>query len=211
MKEWCDSKYWEKGIENFAGVDEAGRGPLAGPVVAAAVILPKYLFIEGLFDSKKMNPNERERIYSIIQKKASGIGVGEIGVAEIDRINILQATLTAMNTAVNELPFPPGMILVDGNRTPEWNRKSEAIIKGDNICHAIAAASVIAKVTRDRIMKNLDDHYPQYQFAKNKGYGTKAHIEAIKKHGLSPVHRRTFCRKFIEADVQSSISWRSSG
>ena len=197
--EWFDDRYWDKGITHLAGVDEAGRGPLAGPVVAAAVILPPRTDIAGLNDSKQMRPLKRELVYTIIQEVAVGIGVGIVYEEEIEEINILQAALLAMKEAAKNLPHRAQFILVDGNRTPEWEWESIALVKGDSLSHSVAAASVIAKVTRDRMMMELDSKYPEYEFCRHKGYGTKRHIEAIRKYGLSPVHRRSFCRKILKS------------
>lgn len=181
------------GYDLIAGVDEAGRGPLAGPVVASAVILPNKCRIEGLDDSKKLSPKKREIIYQRIIEKAVYIGIGSVSEKTIDRINILRATLLAMKKAVMGLSKIPGFILVDGNiRIPSIGIPQTAVIRGDSICSSIAAASVISKVTRDRYMMRLDKKYPQYGFASHKGYGTKRHLDALDKYGPSPVHRLSF-------------------
>lgn len=198
--------YWEQGIQLVAGVDEAGRGPLAGPVVAASVILLPYVTIEEVNDSKKLSPRQREILYDTIRQKAVSIGIGIVSETEIDRINILQATLKAMHEAVLNLAQSPGFIIVDGNRTPEWSYKSMPLIKGDALCQVVAAASIIAKVTRDRIMIDLDKRYPEYQFAQHKGYATQIHKAAILKYGVSPVHRRTFCKNIINCGEQTNFS-----
>jgi len=181
------------GIRYVAGIDEAGRGPLAGPVVAAAVILPKKTNIRGLDDSKKLSPKKREMLYIEIKRKAVSIGVGIVSEKVIDRINILKATLRAMHEAVERLSITPEHILVDGEKKiPSISLNQTAIPKGDSKCSSIAAASIIAKVTRDRIMVRLDAEYPGFGFAIHKGYGTKAHKKAIRKFGRSPIHRLSF-------------------
>lgn len=183
---------WQRGIRHVAGVDEAGRGPLAGPVVAAAVIFPPGLLIAGVDDSKKLSPGRREEIFGIIQAHAVTIGVGIVGHAEIDEINILQATFKAMHGALASLTVPPEHVLVDGNRFAGSGVPFTAIVDGDACCHAIAAASIIAKVTRDRLMCEYDLRYPGYGFARHKGYGTAAHREALARLGACPIHRRSF-------------------
>ncbi len=179
------------------GVDEAGRGPLAGPVVAAAVILPENLRIEGLNDSKKLSEKKRELLFGQIKGEALSWGVGFATEQEIDQINILQATYLAMNRAVKALNFTPKIALVDGNRDPHLGIPTELIVKGDGKSASIAAASILAKVTRDHFMLELAKEYPNYQFEKHKGYPTKAHYEAIEKYGISPVHRRSFLKKML--------------
>lgn len=186
-----------RGYTVICGVDEAGRGPLAGPVCAAAVILPPDLEIEGLNDSKKLTEKKREALYDIIVEKALAYGIAFASETEIDEINILQATFLAMGRAVEQLGIQPDLVLVDGNREPELNGLPvKTIIKGDSLSANIAAASILAKVTRDRRMLELDTQYPQYGFALHKGYGTQAHYAALREHGASPVHRQTFLRKF---------------
>ena len=175
-----------------AGVDEAGRGPLAGPVVAAAVILDDLNPIAGLNDSKKLTPLRRERLFDEIRAKALCCSVGQASVEEIDELNILQATLLAMRRAVEGLRLKPQKVLVDGNRLPVLDVLAEAIVKGDATVPAISAASILAKVTRDRWCAELDAQYPQYGFAGHKGYGTAEHLAALKLHGACPQHRRTF-------------------
>jgi len=171
---------WRKGLSRVAGVDEAGRGPLAGPVVAAAVIFPLDTFLPGLDDSKKLSPQKREEVFFKIWKEAGAIGVGIVSEIVIDRINILQATYLAMRQAVKKLPVSPDCLLVDGMTTiPDLNTFQVAIVKGDSLSISVAAASIVAKVTRDRIMVEKDKHFPQYGFAKHKGYGTKAHLKAL--------------------------------
>lgn len=179
----------------FCGVDEAGRGPLAGDVYAAAVILPEGIVIEGINDSKKLSEKKREALYDEIIEKADAYCVATASVAEIDEFNILGATFFAMKRAVEGLGTDVGLALVDGNRTPPLDCAVQTLIKGDGTSASIAAASILAKVERDRYMKKLAEEYPEYQFEKHKGYGTKLHNELILKYGASPVHRKTFLRK----------------
>jgi ribonuclease HII len=176
----------------MAGVDEAGRGPLAGPVVAAAVILDEMRPIAGLNDSKKLTALRRERLYDEIRAKALCCSVAQASVEEIDRLNILQATLLAMRRAVEGLRLKPAKVLVDGNRLPVLGMLAEAIVGGDALVPAISAASILAKVTRDRWCAELDQQYPQYGFASHKGYGTAVHLAALRAHGACPEHRKTF-------------------
>ena len=176
----------------IAGVDEAGRGPLAGPVVAAAVILDERKPIKGLADSKKLTPLRRERLFDEIKAKALCCSIGEASVEEIDRLNILQATLLAMRRAVEGLRLKPNKVLVDGNRLPVLAVLAEAIVGGDALVPAISAASILAKVHRDRWCLELDRHYPQYGFARHKGYGTAAHLAALQAHGPCAQHRTSF-------------------
>jgi len=173
------------------GVDEAGRGPLAGPVVAAAVVLDRRRVPQGLNDSKKLSQDVREALYARIRKLA-GVGVGIADVEEIDRINIYQATMLAMQRAVDALGVEPVMVLVDGNRCPKWRYPARPVVGGDALCRSIAAASIIAKVTRDRIMADHHASHPGYGWASNKGYGTPAHLAALAELGPSPLHRRSF-------------------
>lgn len=175
-----------------AGVDEAGRGPLAGPVIAAAVILDDQRPIAGLADSKKLSPARREALFDEIRAHALCFSIAEASVEEIDRLNILQATLLAMRRAVQGLRLKPVMVLVDGNRLPVLDVPAEAIVKGDARVQAISAASILAKVHRDRWCAQLHERYPQYGFAGHKGYGTAAHMAALRAHGACPEHRRTF-------------------
>lgn len=193
-----EQKYWAQGIKFIAGVDEAGRGPLAGPVVASAVIFDLGIVIDGVNDSKKLTEKKREELLYIIQEKALAIGIGIVSHEVIDRINILQASFLAMNKALDQLKLVPEQLLVDGNFFRHEKYPVENIVKGDSLSHSIAAASIVAKVTRDALMKELHEQYPQYGFAKHKGYGTKAHIEAIRKHGYSPIHRRSFHVDILE-------------
>ena len=176
----------------MAGVDEAGRGPLAGPVVAAAVILDELNPIFGLNDSKKLTAKRRESLFDEIRARALCFSIAEASVQEIDQLNILQATMLAMKRAVETLRLPPKMVLVDGNRLPTLTMRAEAIVKGDALVPAISAASILAKVTRDRWCSELDAQYPQYGFAGHKGYGTAEHLAALKIHGVCPQHRKTF-------------------
>lgn len=187
-----ERKYWEQGLTRIAGVDEAGRGPLAGPVVAAAVIFAPEVMIAGVNDSKKLTEKKREALFHVIHEQATAVGIGIVGHEVIDRINILQASFLAMNKALEALKVRPQQLLVDGNFFRHEQFPVENIVKGDALSHSIAAASIIAKVTRDALMMDLDEQYPQYGFAKHKGYGTKAHIDAIRAHGYSPIHRRSF-------------------
>ena len=175
-----------------AGVDEAGRGPLAGPVVVAAVILDERQPIAGLADSKKLTALRRERLFDEIRAKALCCSVAEASVEEIDRLNILQATLLAMRRAVQGLRLKPGLVLVDGNRLPVLDIPAEAIVKGDALVPAISAASILAKVHRDRWCAEVHTQYPEYGFDAHKGYGTAAHLQALRAHGASPLHRRFF-------------------
>ncbi|HVE44216.1 MAG TPA: ribonuclease HII [Gammaproteobacteria bacterium] len=176
----------------IAGVDEAGRGPLAGPVIAAAVILDPRRPIAGLADSKALSEKMREKLFAEIRRSALAVSVARARVREIDEINILQATLLAMQRAVTRLAMQPTLVLVDGNCAPVLDCDVRTIIKGDVTESAISAASIVAKVVRDRIMKMLDKRYPMYGFAKHKGYGTRSHVAALTTHGVSSVHRRSF-------------------
>ena len=193
-----DKAYREKhGIEYLAGVDEAGRGPLAGPVFAAAVILPPDLEIEGLDDSKKLSEKKREALYDVIVEHALCYAVATVEVPMIEEINILNATMFAMRSAVEKLPYIPQRILIDGNRAPkDLILPHETLVKGDGTSQSVAAASILAKVTRDRFCKEiLETKYPEYEFAKHKGYGTKLHFEKIVEFGPCPEHRLSFLRK----------------
>jgi ribonuclease HII len=189
---------WEKklkadGFLRVAGVDEAGRGPLAGPVVAAACILPEGALFENLNDSKQLSADQRETLFAkIVAFPGIQFGIGKASVGEIDRYNILKATFLAMRRAVAELATAPDFLLIDGNRTPSFEVPTEAVVEGDAKSISIAAASVLAKVTRDRLMVELDAKWPQYGFKRHKGYGTAQHLEAIRVHGPCPIHRKTF-------------------
>lgn len=183
---------WDAPAALIAGVDEAGRGPLAGPVVAAAVILDDLNPIKGLADSKKLTALKREKLYDEIRAKALCCSIAEASVEEIDALNILQATMLAMRRAVEGLRLKPNKVLVDGNRLPVLDVLAEAIVKGDSKVQAISAASILAKVTRDRWCEHIDRELPDYGFAKHKGYGTEAHMQALKTHGATPWHRKSF-------------------
>jgi ribonuclease HII len=176
----------------LCGVDEAGRGPLAGPVVAAAVMLDPGRRIDGLRDSKKLSAAARERLTEVIRREAVAWSVAEASVEEIDALNILQATLLAMRRAVEGLARAPDEVWVDGNRCPEWPWRSQAVVKGDDKVAAIAAASILAKTARDQFMRRLHDVHPEYGFARHMGYGTAQHLDALRAHGACPQHRRTF-------------------
>ena len=191
LAKWQSSLNWA--VEGLtAGVDEAGRGPLAGPVVAAAVILDDLHPIKGLADSKVLTAKRREKLFDEIRAKALCCSIAQASVEEIDRLNILQATLLAMRRAVEGLRLKPVKVLVDGNRLPVLDILAEAIVRGDATVASISAASILAKVQRDRWCVEIDAQYPQYGFARHKGYGTAEHLAALRAHGASPVHRRTF-------------------
>ncbi len=191
--DYFEKMYSRRGYHRIAGVDEVGRGPLAGPVVAAAVILPLEGIGERLFDSKQISPIKREELYKTIFTRAEGVGIGIVGQEEIDHINILQATLKAMALAIGNLPIRPDFILIDGSQGGlELPIPQKPIRKGDRLCNSIAAASIIAKVTRDRMMSECHLKYPEYNFARHKGYGTKEHQKAIEKFGVCELHRKTF-------------------
>ena len=189
-----ENEIYASGVSCLCGVDEAGRGPLAGPVCAAAVMLPRDLDIPGLNDSKKLTEKKREELYGIICAGAVCYGVAFAGVEEIERLNILNATFLAMNRAIAQLSVTPQLALIDGNRDSGIEAPSRCIVKGDALCADIAAASVLAKVTRDRYMTALAREYPQYGFEKHKGYGTKQHYAAIREFGPSPAHRMSFLK-----------------
>lgn len=184
------------GFDLICGVDEAGRGPLAGPVCAAAVILPRGLVIPGLNDSKKLTDKRRRELFDIIVAEAEAYGIAFASEQEIDEINILQATFLAMERAVSQLSVKPDLALVDGNRAPKLPLPVKTVVKGDSLSANIAAASILAKVTRDRLLEELDETYPAYGFSVHKGYGTKRHYEALRENGPCPVHRMTFLKKF---------------
>lgn len=192
--------FYENKFRDYAyicGIDEAGRGPLAGPVVAGAVILPKDLKLLYINDSKKLSPAKREELYAIITEQAISFSTGVVNAGRIDEINILQATYEAMKMAVAGLSITPGILLNDAVTIPGMTMPQESIIKGDAKSVSIAAASILAKVTRDRMMAAYDELYPEYGFIKHKGYGTKAHIEVLRQLGASPIHRRTFIGHFV--------------
>lgn len=201
MDLWCfEHVCFTEGFETVCGVDEAGRGPLAGPVCAAAVVLPADLEIPGLNDSKKLSDKKRRELYDVITSQALAYGIAFADHKEIDEINILQATHCAMHRAVKKLSLVPDMILVDGNRAPDFAIPSKTIIKGDSLSASIAAASILAKVTRDRLMEDFDEVFPQYGFAVHKGYGTKRHYEALRTYGPCEIHRMSFLKKFYGAN-----------
>lgn len=193
-----EKEYTEKGFRLVCGIDEAGRGPLAGPVCAAAVILPIGTDIEGLNDSKKLSEKKREMLFPMIIENATAYGIGFASEQEIDEINILNATFLAMRRAVEALGISPDLLLIDGNQKPKIGVGEEVtVIKGDAKSVSVAAASVLAKVSRDRYMLEKSQEYPQYAFEKHKGYGTKLHYEKIAEYGVSPIHRKTFLKKIL--------------
>lgn len=186
-----------EGFKIVCGIDEAGRGPLSGPVCAAAVILPLNCEIEGINDSKKLSEKKREKLYDIITQKALAYSIEMVDAQTVDDINILQATFLAMRNAVENLQIKPDVALIDGNQKPKLEIEERTLVKGDSKSISIAAASILAKVSRDRYMLALDEKYPQYCFSKHKGYGTKLHYEKISEHGICPEHRRTFLKKIL--------------
>ena len=190
-----DEQVRAEGYSALCGVDEAGRGPLVGPVVAAAVILPPDFQLEGINDSKKLSEKKREALFDVIKEHAVAYGIGMADHKEIDEMNILQATFLAMRRAVEAMGVTPAMVLVDGNQDPKLGLPTRTVVKGDATSASIAAASILAKVTRDRILIDMDKEYPQYHFAKHKGYGTKDHYAQLMEHGMCPYHRRTFLKK----------------
>ncbi|MGE0644170.1 MAG: ribonuclease HII [Nitrospira sp.] len=183
---------WICGYRRIAGLDEAGRGPLAGPVIAAAVILPPRCRLRGINDSKQLSAKDREQVYLAILEHAVGVGVGSADAAEIDQLNILHATRLAMHRAIDQLAPPPDYLLIDAVALPRLSVPSKPIIKGDSLSLSIAAASIIAKVTRDRLMADYHEKFPQYGFLSHKGYGTVEHLERLARHGPCSIHRRTF-------------------
>ena len=191
-----ESTCFEQGMQCICGVDEAGRGPLAGPVCAAAVILPPYLEIPGLNDSKKLTDRKRRELYPVILEKALAYGIAFADQGEIDAINILQATYLAMERAMGQLSIRPDLALIDGNRAKDFGLPVKTVVHGDSLSASIAAASILAKVTRDDLMLDMAAKYPQYGFEVHKGYGTKAHYEALEKFGPCHIHRMTFLKKF---------------
>lgn len=195
-KMWdIENEIIKSGSFPVCGVDEAGRGPLAGPVCAAAVILPRGLVIEGLDDSKKLSEKKREALFAVICKNAVSVGIGNASVEEIEQLNILGATFLAMNRAIESLSVQPSLALIDGNRDAGIRCRSKTVIKGDSLCASIAAASILAKVTRDRYMLQMAGKYPDYHFEKHKGYGTSLHYDAIREFGPCELHRPSFLKK----------------
>lgn len=192
-----EEKHYLEGYEAVCGIDEAGRGPLCGPVVAAAVILPCGLVIEGLNDSKKLTEKKREALFDIIKEQAVAYAIAEASPQEIDEINILNASMLAMRRAVAALPVKADFALIDGNCSRGFEIPTETVVKGDAKSYSIAAASVLAKVTRDRQCIELDKEYPQYNIAKHKGYPTKEHMDAVREHGVAPIYRKSFL-KFLD-------------
>ena len=193
-----ENSLYKSGYNFICGVDEAGRGPLCAPVVAAAVILPKDECIEGVNDSKKISEKKREKLYDEILLKAIAVGVGISDVDIIEKVNILNATKLAMKQAIENLNITPDYVLIDGNQMIDIDIPANTVVSGDAKSESIAAASIIAKVTRDRMLIKWDKDYPEYGFAKHKGYGTKRHIEAIEKYGLTKIHRPSFCKKIVQ-------------
>lgn len=190
-----ENEIYDEGYKLICGVDEAGRGPLAGPVCAAAVILPRGLEIPGLNDSKKLSEKKREEVFELVCQKALSYGIAFASVDEIEELNILAATFLAMNRAISQLSPAPELALIDGNRTKGISIESRSVVKGDSKCADIAAASILAKVTRDRYMLEMAVKYPQYHFDKHKGYGTKLHYEALREFGPCEIHRMSFLKK----------------
>ena len=190
-----ENEIYDSGIELICGVDEAGRGPLAGPVCAAAVILPRGLVINGLNDSKKLTEKKRDKLFDVICSEAVSYGIAFADVAEIEEMNILNAAMLAMNRAIDKLGVQPTLALIDGNRNSAIKMPSRCVVKGDAKCADIAAASILAKVTRDRYMLEMAEKYPEYHFEKHKGYGTKLHYEALREYGPCEIHRPSFLRK----------------
>nr|WP_297274891.1 ribonuclease HII [uncultured Agathobaculum sp.] len=193
-----EEKAWKAGYSAVCGVDEAGRGPIAGPVCAAAVILPAGIVIDGLNDSKKLSEKKREALFDVITESAIAWSVSLVDEKTIDEINILQATYRAMRQAVEGLPHPADFVYVDGNRSEGLALPYECVVSGDARIPSVAAASIVAKVTRDRLMRNFSEQYPGYGFEKHKGYETRAHDAALLEHGPCPIHRRSFLKKFYQ-------------
>ncbi len=187
-----ERRCWKRGQAVVAGVDEAGRGPLAGPVVAAAVVLPEGVFVDGATDSKVVSPEERERLAGDIHAQAAAVSIGAASVREIDRVNILRATARAMTRALGRLPLPPDHVVVDGLPVPGVDWEHDAVVGGDALVHSVACASIVAKVCRDRLMTLLAARYPDYGWERNKGYATPRHRQALRKAGITPHHRTSF-------------------
>ena len=197
MDMWAiEDGFFSEGIQMICGVDEAGRGPLAGPVCAAAVILPAHAQLPGLTDSKKLTDKKRRELFPLIQEQAIAYGIGFASEQEIDEINILQATFLAMQRALDQLQVKPDLALIDGNRQKDFGIPVKTVVKGDSLSANIAAASILAKVTRDNLMEEMAVQYPQYGFEIHKGYGTKAHYAALREYGECPIHRKSFLKKF---------------
>ncbi len=190
-----ENEIYDSGVSILCGVDEAGRGPLAGPVCAAACILPRGLVIDGLDDSKKLSDKKRRELFDVIKREAVSFGVAFASVEEIEEHNILRATFMAMNRAIAKLDVVPELAIIDGNRAAGIEMPARCIVKGDSKCADIAAASILAKVTRDEYMLAMAEKYPEYHFEKHKGYGTKLHYEALREYGPSPIHRMSFLKK----------------
>ena len=192
---YIENELYDKYNFNYiCGVDEAGRGPLAGPVCAAAVILPRNCIIDGLNDSKKLTSKKRDYLYDVIKEKSLSFSIAYASVEEIEQFNILEATFLAMNRAINGLDIKPDFALIDGNQSKGITIDNMTVVKGDSKCSNIAAASILAKVSRDRYMLEISKEYPQYYFEKHKGYGTKLHYECINKHGITAIHRKSFLK-----------------
>lgn len=190
-----ENEIYDSGVSILCGVDEAGRGPLAGPVCAAACILPRGLVIDGLDDSKKLSDKKRRELFDVIKREAVSFGVAFASVEEIEEHNILRATFMAMNRAIAKLDVVPELAIIDGNRAAGIEMPARCIVKGDSKCADIAAASILAKVTRDEYMLAMAEKYPEYHFEKHKGYGTKLHYEVLREYGPSPIHRMSFLKK----------------
>ena len=201
-----DISFYNQNVKIIAGIDEAGRGPLAGPVVAAAVIFDRDVEIPEIDDSKKITEKKREKLFEIIIQKSVSYGIAEVSVEKIEEINILQSSLMAMKLAVGKLDVQPDLLLIDGNKSFYSEIKTLTIVKGDSKSFSIGAASILAKVSRDRLMRAYAEKYPEYGWERNKGYGTKSHIEAIKKYGVTPLHRKKFLRKILEENLEEKFN-----
>lgn len=199
-----ERRCWRRGQAVVAGVDEAGRGPLAGPVVAAAVVLPEGVFVEGAADSKVVPPEERERLAKEIRAHAAAVSIGAASVREIDRVNILRATARAMTRALGRLPLPPDHVVVDGLPVPGVDWEHDAVVGGDALVHSVACASIVAKVCRDRLMTRLAARYPDYGWERNKGYATPRHRQALRKAGITPHHRTSFGLLQLELPLEDA-------
>lgn len=195
-----ESMFSQQGYKSICGVDEAGRGPLAGPVCAAAVIFPEGLVLDGVDDSKKLTAKKRDKLFDTIKKEALAYSIAWASVEEIEKINILNAAMLAMKRAIEGLQIKPDFAMIDGNKTPDIDIPSQAIVKGDAKSQSIAAASILAKVSRDRLMLEMADKYPEYAFEKHKGYGTQLHRDMILKYGACEIHRMSFLKKILNGD-----------